>query len=377
MTRAGLLLLLLSAAATAAPCPTRATWPTASWPSQVAETAAARPAAVKALDDYAFTLEGADAERKGVRTDGVVVVHKGAIIYERYGRGFTAEMRHLAWSVTKSVTNAMLGAAVLRGEVALGDSICKHLPNLAAHSCAITVEHLLEMASALDWREVYENESNQASSVLAMLYGEGHKDMAAFVAAHPLAGEPGKLWAYSTGDANLLSALVDAAMRQGHGEEYAWKYLFDPVGMKSVIIERDHQGASAGGSYFYATPRDYARFGYLYLSDGCWEGQRLLPEDWVREASTVSAAFKGPHHFPGEDSVNGREFWLNVAVPEHEIKKPWPDAPDDAYSANGHWGQYITVIPSLDLVVVRTGDDRDKTFKFNTFLGLAIALVKP
>ena len=91
----------------------------------------------------------------------------------------------------------------------------------------------------------------------------------------------------------------------------------------------------------------------------------------------VSAAFKGPHHFPGEDSVNGREFWLNVAVPEHDIKKPWPDAPDDAYSANGHWGQYLTVIPSLDLVVVRTGDDRDRTFKFNTFLGLAVALVKP
>jgi CubicO group peptidase (beta-lactamase class C family) len=380
--------LLTGSPAAAAPCPVPARWPVPDWPSRAQEVAQTRAAAIQALEQYAFTLTGTDAERKGVRTDGVVVVHRGEVVYERYARGFTAAKRHLSWSVTKSFTGALVGRAVGAGALRLDTSICEHLSLPAgAENCAITVQNLLEMASGLDWAEVYENRSNQASSVLAMLYGEGRKDMAAFVASHPRRAAPGTLFSYSTGESTLLSAVVaEAVVKAGLAtrEDFPWTLLLDRIGLQNATWERDAKGHLVGGSYLYATPRDLARFGYLYLQDGCWQGagpgsapERLLPEDWVARSSSVNGAFRQGTLDAGADDVYGWQFWLNRAVPETgRPSLPWPDVPGDAYAARGHWGQSVTIIPSLDLVVVRTADDRDGSFDFNRFLSLAIALVR-
>ena len=122
-----------------------------------------------------------------------------------------------------------------------------------------------------------------------------------------------------------------------------------------------------------ATPRDLARFGLLYASDGCWDGARLLPDGWVAASTAVSAPYRlrALDTAPG-DGTQGRQWWLNQAVPEQNQPKPWPDVPDDAFAARGHWGQSITVIPSLDLVIVRAADDRVPGFDFNRFVSLAM-----
>jgi CubicO group peptidase (beta-lactamase class C family) len=364
--------------ARAAECPTGVSWPTGAegWPDARAKVASARAAQLAALEEYAFTLQGRDEERKGVRTDGLLLIHKGQVVFERYGRGFDASKRHLAWSVSKSFISALTGIAVKRGALKLEDSICQHVKVRRAENCAITVQNLLEFASGLDWREDYENGgSYQSSSVLAMLYGEGREDMVSFVTGHELSDKPGTAWRYSSGDTVLLSGVLDAVLRPSLGKDWAWTLLLDVLGMKSATWERDGRGVVVGASYLHATPRDLAKLGFLYLHDGCWAGERVLPEGWVAQSTQVS----GPIHqksYERGTGVQGRQWWLNRRIPGVQETLPWPSVPDDAYAARGHWGQSITVIPSKELIVVRTGDDRDGSFLPDTLLKLSLAVVE-
>lgn len=359
-------------------CPVDAPWPGETWPDATTQAAASAPQAVAALDALLFPPETdwADPERKGVRTDGIVVVHHGRIVYERYAHGYDAAMPHLAWSVSKTFTNALTGIAVHQGRLSLDDGICTQVPAANPDACQVTVQDLLEFASGFDWKETYEHDPPTSSSVLAMLYGEGQADMAAFVAGHPLRDPPGSTYMYSSGDTNLLSAVVGRVLAPVHGEHYPWTLLFEPLGITSATWERDGAGTYVGSSYLYATPRDMARFGALWLYDGCWQGKRILPEGWVAASTRVSAPFRArPLEWTPGEAVQGRQVWLNQAVPEQGAPGlPWPDVPDDAYAAQGHWKQQIVVVPSWDLVVVRTGDDRDGSFDRNAVLAAAGAL---
>ncbi|XXF77991.1 serine hydrolase [Myxococcaceae bacterium GXIMD 01537] len=367
--------LLAPAGARAADgCPERSRWPTKDWTAQ--PLPASRAQAVKAFEDYAFTLTGTDAERKGPRTDGVVIVHHGVVVYERYARGYEAGRRHLGWSMSKSAINALTAIAIDRKALALDDSICKYVKPTRQEACAITVRHLLEFSSGLDWHETYEGQSNQHSSVLAMLYGEGQKDAVGFITSHALRDAPGTSWAYSSGDTTLLAGVLDAALKPSVGKDWPWTLLLDVLGMGSAVWERDGKGVPVGSSYLYATPRDWAKLGFFFLNDGCWEDKRILPGGWVAESTTPSEALQKKPLYRDEGDVQGRQLWLNRKVPGVQDALPWPHVPEGAYALRGHWGQSVSVIPSMDLVVVRVSDDRDGTFELDTFLKLAMATVE-
>ncbi|MBX3227839.1 MAG: serine hydrolase [Labilithrix sp.] len=368
------LVCVAPAAAEAAPCPARAAWPTNGFPRRTEETARLFPERVRALEEYMFTLEGANEDRKGIRTDALMVIHQGAVFYEHYGRGFTAANPHLAWSVSKTVTQLLTGMAVAHGALAIDDSMCRFFPDFGRR-CDLTVRHLLEFASGFDWAENYEDDgSRQDSSVVAMLYGEGHRDMASFVLEHDRSDAPGAAYRYSTGDSTLLGGAVDRAMRPRFGDDYPWTVLFDPLGIKEMTIEQDLAGHRVGGAYSWAPPEDWGRLGFFMLNDGCWENGRMLPEDWIAQATTPSEAFLRKRHDVGATDQQGRQLWLNRKLPG-VAEQPWPDLPEDTYSAIGHWGQYIAVIPSKDLVIVRSGDDRDdEALDVNRFFKLALAL---
>lgn len=363
--------MLVAGVAFAGPCPTRENWPGADWTKSPVTL---NPEALKAFEDYSFTLTGKDADREGIRTDGVVIVQNGQLVYERYGRGFDASNRHLSWSVSKSITNMLVGIAVGKGVLSVEDSICKHLTWAKGKVCDITVRNLLEFSSGLDWQEVYENASNQASSVLAMLYGVGQPDMAKFVAGHPFRAAPGETWLYSSGDTTLLMAVVQAALEPTEGQRFPWKLLFDPIGVKSAIWERDGKGTMVGSSYLYATARDLARMAYLFQNDGCWNGTRILPEGWVDQSLTINEPIQ-KKALERDNETQGWQWYVNKPLPG-DAHKPYPDIPDDAFFAIGHWGQTITVIPSRDLIVVRVADDRDDTFDLDTFISLALKAVQ-
>ncbi len=381
--RLSLSLLLLATLATspalAGPCPTRPSWPTKQWPSKPVDLSA-KASEVKALEDFAFTLQLPDAARTGLRTDGLVLVKGGAVIYERYARGYGAESKHLSWSVAKSITSALTGVAVEKKALSLDDSICDQLAEYRGRDvCRVHVGHPLTFASGLKWQETYEDAPYQQSSVIAMLFGVGHRDQLAHILGGGLAAEPGARWNYSTGDAELLSAVVKRALDGRFGPDAFWSQLFEPVGM-DVVVEQDPRGTPLGGSHLYATPRDFAKLGWLYLNDGCWDGRRLLPEGWVKATTTPSEAFVASAP-DGERTPTGYAWWLNARVPSRGHPKPWPDAPDDAYAAEGHWGQLVIVIPSEDLVIVRTGDDRENELSDdvagqNTLIALARAVAR-
>ncbi|GMU63110.1 MAG: hypothetical protein AMXMBFR34_48730 [Myxococcaceae bacterium] len=369
--------LSLSAPALAQNCPTRPSWPTDDWPVQLVDPVV-KAAQLKALEDYAFTLEGEDSARKGYRTDGLVIIKGGNVIYERYGRGFTASNRHLSWSMAKSVSSALIGVAVQQGALKLADSICDYLRGFSGTSvCGITVKHVITFATGFAWQEEYEGapQGYQVSSVIAMLYGEGRRDQLRFVLSHRAATAPGGQWLYSTGDAHVAAAVAKGALDRKVGKGAFWKLLVEKIGMKRVVFEEDAKGTPLGGSMVYATPRDYAKFGWLFLNDGCWDGQRVLPESWVADSTTPSEAFV-QHATKADEEPSGYAWWLNRPVPEHDAPSPWPDAPVDTYAALGHWGQRIVVVPSEDVVIVRTGDDREGSLPVNELTHLCLEVAR-
>ena len=360
----------------AAQCLPDVPYPGTDWPDATAATAASKSAAIATLEKYMFTIQGTDAQRLGIRTDGLLIIQNGELIYERYGRTFAAGNRHDSWSVSKSITGALVGIATQHG-VSVDDSVCKYLPQLTAATCAVKIRHLMEMSAGFQWDELYENESNQYSSVLATLYGEGHKDMSTFVGDHALANPPGTVWEYSTGNGILLAGAMDAAMKPVLGDRWEWTAFFNVIGMNNAIFERDAANRSVGGSLVFSRPRDLARFGYLYLNNGCWNGQQLLPAGWVQYAQQLSPPMGlGKTLDRGPTDVYGHLWWLNIPVAALGLTAPpYPDVPQDAFFAEGHWGQYIVVIPSKHMVIVRTGDERDSTaLDVDTFVKDAMAV---
>ena len=338
----------------------RTEWPTAGWPTATPESAGIDPAALRRLEDYLFARHGDEHDRKGQRTNAFVLVKGGRLVFERYARGYTAETPALTWSVSKSVAGSLVGRAIQEGKLGLDDPVARHYaPFDRAGLREVRVTDLLRMSSGIDWNEAYEA-SPVFSSVMAMLYTHGFEDMPAFVASHDLAYAPGTQWSYSSGDTNALMAALRGAVGEAAYADYPWAALFEPLGMTSARWERDGAGNYVGSSYLYASARDLAKWAFLYLNDGVWEGRRLLPEGWVAYALTMAPAYFTTEVPPALwDDNPGAQVYLNLGDPARGIPQPWPMAPRDTFAAQGHWGKSIFVFPSLDMIAVRLGDDRE------------------
>jgi CubicO group peptidase (beta-lactamase class C family) len=346
-------------------CPSAldATWPVDHWET----VAAADPAAVAAFEALAFPPGQDEASRDGPRTNGLVVVRDGRLVYERYARGFGPDRPHIVWSASKSVLQALYGTAVAAGLVDIDRPVAERSPWIGdGDKALITYRELLQMRSGIDFVEGYEY-APLFSDVLTMLYTLGRGDMPRFSAGRPMAGAPGATWAYKSGDSLILAAALRDLVGADRYPDYPWTALFDRIGVTSAVWERDGSGTFVGSSYLYLTPRDFARIGLLYLRDGCWAGTRVLPEGWVAFAATPSPALPGPGFY-------GAGWWLNRPGPGGS--RPDPEAPEDLFAASGHWGQKLLVLPTQRLVIARTADDRSG-FATGAFLRAAIAAFAP
>jgi len=324
------------------PQPAGVAFPTSEWPT--AEPPAAAAACLARELDRAFAEP--DPERP-VRTRAVVVVHGGRIVAERYDPGTLPTTRLLGWSMTKSITNALVGILVREGKLDVrAPAAIAEWQAPGDPRRAITLDVLLRASSGLAWSETYEA-SPFESDVIAMLYRGGHRDMAAYAASKPLAHPVDTVWSYSSGTTLLVSRLVRQAVGGGEPEAraFAQRQLFGPLGITSAVLEADVSGTHVGSSYSWLTARDWARFGLLYLRDGVWDGKRILPEGWVDYTRTPTpAAPQGEY---------GAHFWLNAGGTGGG--PPLPGAPRDLFHASGHDGQQVAIVPSRDLVVVRLG----------------------
>lgn len=333
-------------------------WPQPDWQTQPR----AESAALAELERYAFPSRD-EAERKGIRTDALLVIRDGQIVYERYAEPTTAQTAHLSWSMAKSLLATTLGVAYGEGRFKLDAPAAQYYPAMAEHP-QIKIGHLLNWASGLAWEEDYEY-APLKSSVVAMLYTRGRDDMAAFTAAHAADAAPGTRFRYSSGDSNVLAAALRGMVGQDAYVDYPWTALFEPLGITSAVWERDASGTFVASSYAYMTARDLARVGLLMQRGGRWGERQLLPAAWIDFVSTPFAAYQ-PQNFAPGDAVPGGHWWLNAELPGS--KRPWPDAPADTIAALGHWGQGLYVMPQEDLLVVRYADDRDGSFQHNELL---------
>lgn len=292
--------------------------------------------------DRAFAEPAAPVPTR--RTRAVLVVYRGHLIAERYAPGFKADMPFPGWSMAKSVTNAMVGVLVRQG--LLDINAPAPVPQWRRPDDPrgrITLDQLLRMSSGLEFEETY----TPLRDAARMLYAS--TDFAAYAAEKPLAGRPGSRWNYSSGTANLVAGIVRRSMEKQTRPYYAFIYreFFHRIGMDSAVLEPDPSGTFVGSSYIWATARDWARFGLLYLRDGVWEGRRILPAGWV--AYTVTPAPAAPR---GE---YGALFWLNAGPASDPSRRLWPRAPRDTFAAQGFRGQKLFIIPSRELILVRFG----------------------
>ena len=295
----------------------------------------------KALD-AAFAEPGPEKPRK---TRAVVVVYDGQLIAERYAPGFDASRPLLGWSMSKSVTNALVGILVKKGKLDIQKpAAVPEWQNDDDPRRAITLDQLLRMSSGLEFNEAYA----PFSDAVNMFYDS--YDFAAYAAHKPLEVEPDTKFHYSSGTANIVARIVRRAAESEFRDYYTFIYreLFARIGMRSVIFEPDPSGTFVGSSYVFATARDWARFGMLYLQEGVWEGERLLPEGWVAYTTTPT-----PTAPQGE---YGAMFWLNAGSESNPENRSWPSVSRDAYWASGFQEQRVIIIPSRKAVLVRLGN---------------------
>jgi CubicO group peptidase (beta-lactamase class C family) len=305
-------------------------------------------AALKAAVEAAFDEPDPKHPR---RSRALVVVYDGRIVAEKYAPGFDAKMPLTGWSMTKTATNTLVGLRVQDGKLAITKGAL--LPEWSGEGDArseITLDELLHMTSGLAFNEDYNADD---SDVRKMVYLEG--DKSGYAAKKDLEHLPGTYWSYSSGTTNIIARILRRTFADEDDQDYL-RYprerLFEPLGMSSAVFEPDAAGIFVGSSYLYATARDWARLGLLYLRDGVWRGRRLLPESWVKYTTTPE-----PH---APCARYGAQVWLKLdqGATSNSQDLGEPPLPEDAYYMEGHDGQTVTIVPSRDLVIVRLGLSR-------------------
>ena len=316
------------------PQPANVPWPTERWPL----------ALHRATDSFCRVADRAFEDPELAETRSLVVIQGGELIFERHEGSIPFFDREpltidtattqISWSMAKSMTQFLVGVLSDEGRLEV-DAPAAVVQWQEDERRNITLRDLLAMRDGLDFVEEYL--PDRPSDVIEMLFGSGQDDVAAYAISRPSAHIPGSRWNYSSGSTNIVCRILGDIV--GDGEEFAAfmrSRLFDPIGMRSAEPKFDARGTFVGSSYVFATAQDFAKFGYLYLRGGEWDGRTLIAKDWINDAQIpLSIDDESGTFYSQQWWVTGDEF--------------------GSYWANGYEGQSITVVPALDAVVVRLG----------------------
>jgi len=284
-----------------------------------------------------------------------ILIVDGKIIAERYRHPFNSRVPLLGWSMNKSLLSALIGIRIKQGKLSLKEKLnVTFWSDEEKHKIhkRITIDSLLRMSSGLKFDETY----GVFGDSLKMLFTS--TDSAKVAYDQEVEFDPDTNWSYSSGTTNILSKILRDSF--DNNEDY-WRFpkeeLFDKIGANSFELETDTTGTFVLSSFGYASPRDWARLGLLYAQDGIWNGEKIFPDNWVNYTTTPTPCYEFGHY--------GAQWWLNVGYPNGT--KPLPSLPSDLYFASGFETQYIVVIPSKKVIIVRMGltrgDTRDMSLK--------------
>ena len=348
---------------------TQTRWPIPDW--EIAQ----RPASSMSTPQCEGFLDFATRSKKFL-TEGLVIIKDGQIQYEHYDSKYTPETPHVLWSLSKTITGALLGVAEKNGRISLDQHLNEFFPDDAAGEAyqKIKIKNLFYLDPGFDWDEYYSGNVKKIP-VINMLYGPGHHNMTDYSLSKKVIPEgPGYKFNYSTG----TPVITMGVLKKVYGAEYddmPWKSLFNPLGMKNVIFERDNQGVFNGGASAFATPRDMAKVGYLYLNNGQWNGEEILSPEWIKKTLQVSPGYLSPGTVIRnitDQGVYGGSIWLNRAV-KPGFGRPFPGSPENMFLGMGHYGQMIVVLPTQKIVIARTGYDKEYNFKIDEFVTRALS----
>jgi CubicO group peptidase (beta-lactamase class C family) len=298
-----------------------------------------------------------------IRTRAVLVVHNGNIVAEHYAVGFSKNTKLIGWSMTKSITGALIGVLVKAGSLKVDDPApVPEWKDVNDPRHRITLKNILQQTTGLKFEEDY----SKSCDATIMLFQKA--DMGTYAALHSLKDKPGTVFYYSSGNTNILSRIIRQTVGENDYHAFPYEQLFYKLGMYNTILEPDASGTFVGSSYSYGVARDWARFGLLYLNDGMYNGERLLREGWVKQSVTpVGATEMGDY---------GYQLWLNAGEKNDRSKRPFPHCPTDMYYCDGYDGQYVFIIPSKNLVIVRLGLTKGDNFDAGKFVEDIVASVK-
>ncbi|MCR9228574.1 MAG: beta-lactamase family protein [Flavobacteriaceae bacterium] len=305
------------------------------------------------MDQINKAIAMAFAEPESQKTRTFLILYKGHLIAEKYIDGFDKDTPILGWSMTKSVLASCYGILEHQGKLEMDWPA--PIPEWKDDERKdITLNHLLRMQSGLAWDEDYTG----ISDVTRMLFLDS--DMTKAQRDKKAIAKPTEIWNYSSGTTNLLSGILKQQFRS-HQEylDFPYSALIDKIGMYSMVMEADMAGNYVGSSYAWASTRDWARYGQLHLNKGNWKGEQLFDASWINYITTPTANSNGTY---------GAHFWLNA-------EGKYPDVPTDMFSCNGFEGQHVFMIPSKDLVVVRTGLAEEPYFDVNGVLSNIVKAV--
>ena len=307
-------------------------WPTDKWRTCSPEEVGMDPEKLRELNEEIILLM-----ELHVDIHSVLIIKDGYIVAEQYySEDYSEDSLHPIASCTKSITSALFGIAMEKGYLTGVDQrLVDFFPeldvqNLSEEKESITLEHMLTMSSGLEWYELEYFYSDDRNTFRQWVNNGGGIQ---FVLDRPMVAAPGEIYSYNTGASHVLSGILQK-VTSTRTDSFALKHLFEPLGIDQYYWPVDGGGIAFGGSSMRMTPRDMARFGYLYLKNGTWNGVQIIPEDWVEVSQQQHIERKYI-----EDYYYGYHWWVS----DH-----------DSYSAVGYGGQWITVVPEHDLVVVFT-----------------------
>ena len=360
MARLLALLVLMSAWALAAraqelvplpPQPDGLAFPTAAWDRAEPGADVDRAALAKGIDDV-FEEQGPAGIPDG---RALVAVHRGRIVAERYASGFGPDTPFHSWSMAKSVTQALAAILVREGRLALdAPAPVAQWQGADDPRREITFDHMLRMTTGLANGDGFDG-SGAGAYVARLIFGPEALDQAAFARDVSLVHPPGTFWAYSTATSTLVARAVQDVVGGSKADmlRFMRDELFEPLGITTAVPEFDAAGTYSGGGFLWMGAHDWARFGYLYLRDGVWDGRRILPEGWLDYTRTPAPA--------ENNGVHSAHFWLNTEPADDQFRV-LHGGPVDTFAASGAYGQYVLIVPSRDLVVVRLGEMHEHTF---------------
>jgi CubicO group peptidase (beta-lactamase class C family) len=302
------------------------------------------------------------------KTESLLILHKGKMIFERYSIG-DPNKKYLLWSISKTITSLIFAKAEEEGLISRFDPIKKYFSEFEGQPVGeIKLLDFLNMSSGIEWNEFYE-ENPFMSHVVRMLYLE--KDMVGYVLKQKISHPAGKHFYYSSGDTVVIAGALKKALKEKY-DAYPWEKIFHPMQMQ-VKFEQDSEGVFVGASYAYMRAIDLAKIGQLLLDKGRYQGIQILKEETVQRLITPNETMK--YNCQKDHLTYGMQIWLNSTCPVTN-QKYYPHLSEKVILFLGHHGQSVHILPEKNLVVVRSATDQAQKMDRQTFTKLLSEAIK-